>query len=312
MKRKKWVSKLTRMNEVTETEIEVGKILKKADYDKHFVLVERNCPIQHKNLKEMKEGCDMVKKVEPYALLYSKYVPSKELYDYLKENHLVTRMFRCFYQLCEKVSILINSRIVHHDLHFGNVLYDTETSNLYIIDFGLSIIVDKLKSSSYANYVFSRYMPDWSWYTMEIHFLSYLIKHGELTKDVIKSGIKTYLKEHHVFKLFPEFVVYFKKEALAYFLPLSEWSRDSCIEHLLQTWSTWDYYDISLRFLSIYKRNSMNYPMLMDSLLKMVHPNPEKRPTFLQIRNNNNKAIQSFDLSHSKMKYESVDVALTK
>jgi hypothetical protein len=311
MKRKKWVSKLTQLNEITDTEIEIGKILKKSNYENNFILVERDCAIQQKDLTQLKEGCDMVKKTKRYVLLYSKYVHSKELYDYLKENNLVTRMFRCFYQLCEKISILIDYRIVHHDLHFGNSLYDTETANLYIIDFGLSIIVDKLKSMSYRNFVFSRYMPDWSWYTLEIHFLSYLIQHGDLTMDVVKNGIHSYLANHNVFKMFPEFTVYFKKEAMNYFLPMAEWTRESCVEHLIRFWNTWDYYDIALRFLSIYKKNSLNYPKFLESLFLMVHPNPEKRPTPLQIRNNNNKTIQSFDLSSSKMKYESVDPILS-
>ena len=155
MKKKKFVSKLTVLNEISQTEIDAGAILKKyPHYEDHFILVERQCPIPYTALTEMKEGCDMVKKKKPFVLLYSRYIPSKELYDFLKENTLFIRMFRCFYQVCEKISILIDSRIVHHDLHFGNILYGTETAKLYVIDFGLSILVDKLQSPEYLKYLY--------------------------------------------------------------------------------------------------------------------------------------------------------------
>jgi len=312
MKRKKFVSKLTLLNEISQTEIDVGLILKKSPhYEDNFVLVERQCPIQYKSLSEMKEGCEMIEKKKKFVLLYSRYIPSKELYDYLKENTLFVRMFRCFYQLCEKVATLIQYRIVHHDLHFGNVLYGTDTASLYIIDFGLSILVDKLNSSTYLKHVFSRYMPDWIWYPLEVHFLCYLIQNGELTEHVVQNTIDTYLKEHRVFSLFKDYRKEYKRKALEYFLPLVERSREECIDEFLLFWNTWDYFDISLRFLNMYGQNNIHYPEYLDTLFRMVHPNPEKRPNVLQLRSQNQKAIQSFDLSSSKSTYHSVDKYLS-
>jgi hypothetical protein len=104
-KNKKWVSKLTERNEKTDTEIEVGKQLKQVSgYENHFILVQRDCSIHYKSLDEMKQGCDLVKKNKPYILLYSLYVPSMEFYKYLQVNKLLVRVFRCYYQLYEKVS----------------------------------------------------------------------------------------------------------------------------------------------------------------------------------------------------------------
>lgn len=312
LKRKNMVSKLTILNEVSQTEIEVGAILKRCPrYEEHFVLVERQCPIQYKSLSEMKQGCEMAEKKKSFVLLYSRYIPSKELYDYLRENTLFVRMFRCFYQLCEKISTLIEYRIVHHDLHLGNILYGTDTAKLYIIDFGLSILVDKLKSPSYLKYVFSRYMPDWNWYPLDIHVLSYLVQHGELTEAILRSMIDTYLKDHRVFSLFKGYRTEYKRIALDYYLPFLDWTREECIEHLLPFWNTWDYFDIALRFLNLYGQNKLDYPEYLNTLFHMVHANPEKRPNVLQLRNQNKTAIQSFDLTTSNRTYHSVDKAIT-
>jgi len=312
MKRKKYVSKLTILNDISQTEIDIGNILKKAPrYEDQFVLVERQCPIQYKSLTEMKEGCEMAEKKKAFVLMYSRYIPSKELYVFLKDNSLFVRMFRCFYQLCEKVSTLIEYRIVHHDLHFGNILYGTDTAKLYIIDFGLSIIVDKLNTPEYLKYIFSRYMPDWNWYPVDIHLLCYLVQHGELTEYVVMNTIDTYLKDHRVFSLFKEYRKEYKKKLLDYFLPWIERSRDECIFQLLQFWNTWDYFDIALRFLNMYAQNHIDYPEYKETLFRMVHPNPEKRMNVLQLRVQNQKSIQTFDLTYSKTTYHSVDKYLS-
>ena len=132
MKNKKWVSKLTYPNERTNAEIEIGSILKKMPrYEDHFVLVERACPIASKSLTEMKEGCDLVKKNKSYVLLYSLYIPSMELYQFLQTNTLVIRVVRCFFKICKSISHLLEHRIIHHDLHFSNMLY-SNTSQLLL------------------------------------------------------------------------------------------------------------------------------------------------------------------------------------
>jgi serine/threonine protein kinase len=160
MKRKQWVSKLTYDNSITRNEIEVGQRLQDLP---GFIIVERKCPIAYEALTKLKKGCELVTKKKKYILLYSKYVESKELYAYFKEDPLFVRVFRCYYQICELISVLIEHNVVHHDLHFANILYSTDNSNLLLIDFGLSFLADKMVSREYLKFVFNVYMPKWSW-----------------------------------------------------------------------------------------------------------------------------------------------------
>jgi len=308
--KKKWVSKLTEINQKTNAEIDIGKRLKKIPHSRdHFVLVERSCPIPYKSLTPMKEGCDLIRKNKSYVLLYSQYIPSVELYKYLQKNTRFIRMIRCFYQVCESIAILIEQKIVHHDLHFANMLYSTRNSKLYIIDFGLSMIADHLHSFQYQKDVFSRFMPEWNWYAFEIHLLTYLVQTGPLTESILYQSLDLYLKEHSVFSLFPAKREEFRKETEEYFLPMVHWTRQECIDHLLPFWNTWDYYEIGLRFLYLYAEQQTSYPAYLNNLFAMIHANPEKRPNVLHVRQSNKHAIQSFDLSKTHDPYRSMDLS---
>jgi len=304
-KNKKWVSKLTDQTDKTESEIQIGKRLKKVPgAEDHFILVYRDCTIPYKSLVQMKQGCDLVKRNKPYVLLYSLYVPSMEFYKYLQLNKLLIRVFRSYYQLYEKIALLIKNKIVHHDLHFANILYSTENARLYIIDFGLSIMTDKFEDKRYLSSVFSRYLPEWTWYSPEIHLLCYLIQYGSLSEKAVRQTIDIYLEKHEVFLLAPELRTQFKKEALDYFLPMVDWNTEDCIQHLLSFWNTWDHYELSLRFLHLYLDNKVQFPAFYDNLVSMTQANPEKRPHILPIYN----TIQSFDVVNSLRKYTSLEV----
>ena len=304
LKKKKNVSKLTYPNEKTNAEIELGAILRTLpNYQDHFIVVENSCNIPYKSLSSMKEGCDLVKKNRAYVLLYSNYVPSVEFYDYLQKNVLFVRVPRYFFQLCESIQLLVEQQIVHHDLHFSNVLYAKETSKLLIIDFGLSMNVKRFQDKMYLKDVFSRFMPEWNWYALEIHILTYLIHHGSLTEHTVQHSIHHYLEKHIVYNRYPLVRAQFKQEAEDFFLPMVYWGREETIEYLLGFWNTWDFYEVALRFLYLYSENNVHYPAYLDHLLSLVYANPEKRPNVLQIRNAKKKVIDSFDLSQSNRSY---------
>jgi hypothetical protein len=111
--------------------------------------------------------------------------------------------------------------------------------------------------------------------------------------------------------MFKDFQKEFKRRSIEYFLSFVGRTREDCVEYLLRFWNTWDHYDIGLRFLNLYSENDLHYPEYLETLLQMVHPNPEKRPTALQLRNMNKKSIQSFDLSSSNKQYHSVSKYLS-
>lgn len=286
MRRKQWVTKLTYQNEITQNEIEVGKILKGCP---DFVLVEESCPIPYKALEQMKEGCELVKKGKKYILLYSKYIPSKEIGHVLHADTPFSRMFRCFYQLCDLVSVLIDHKIIHHDLHFGNILY-TDTAKLMLIDFGLSIRADQLDQPVYLREIFSSYMPQWFWYPVEIHILSFCVNYGVLTYEGLQKMLDLYV-DNPIFKSFSALRNY-RERCVEVFSP---YVGSDPSAYLCQFWHTWDYYDTALRFLYVTQQKQI--PEFEPILLSMIHPDPSKRPSAIELRSQNQHMIQSMELN---------------
>ena len=299
---REYVTKLVENNFVTLTEYTVGKLIKKIpEYSRHFVVVSKHCPITKSNLTLMKKGCKMVDKEEQhkYMLLYSKYVKSIELCDYLVENKNVNKFIRTYFLLTEKLNILTESGIVHNDLHFGNVLFSLDTSNLYLIDFGMAIILEKnfidgkLNMGYLKKWLF-HFNPNWAWWPLDYHFLCYLFHNGPLTKNIIADTIEIYLS-NKMFKLFnSNYTEIYKKESEDFFVKLTEMTREEGIIFLLGFCKTWDYYKCCLHYIDyIYNivEKSKEINELNELLVLFIHPNPEKRPSLIEQRIINKKFL---------------------
>lgn len=305
---KDYVTKLVENNVVTVTEYTVGGVIKKIpDYSRHFVVVSKHCPISKSNLTLMKKGCKMIDKKEKhkYMLLYSKYIRSIELCDYLVENKNVNKFIRVYFLLMQKLNILTENGIIHNDLHFGNVLFSLDTSNLYIIDFGMAIILEKnfidgkLNKDYLKKWVFS-FNPKWPWLPLDYHFLCYLFHNGSLTKNIIEDTIEIYLSDR-VFKLFnKDYMENYKKECKIFFIKLTEMTREEGIIFFLGNCKTWDYYKCCLHFIDyIYSIIDENKEIneLNELLFLFIQPNPEKRPSLIQQRIINKKFLNKQNIS---------------
>jgi serine/threonine protein kinase len=309
---KEYITKLVLNNFSTITEYSASEIIKKIpDYSRHFIIINKHCPIKNTRLKLMMKGCKIFEKEHEtkYVLLYSKYVKAIQLCDYILDYRRVNKFMRVYFLLTEKLNVLTQHRIVHNDLHFGNILFSLETTNLYIIDFGLAIIVDRfyVKGRLDLNYLKNcifKFSPDWVWWSLDYHFLCYLLHNGSLNMDIILDTIDEYLS-HKLFFIFDkEYVSYYKKESESFFAKLADMTREECVIYLLGFWKTWDYYKIGLHFLDFIK-DELHYevPELNKKLYLFIHPNPEKRPSLLQHRIINKEILSKYDIT-SKKDYE--------
>jgi serine/threonine protein kinase len=288
-----YVTKLVKNDFTSKMEIEIGKILMK--HNDKFILVEKNCNIQNENLKRssMTPKCELLNKdkylEKDYILLYSKYVKAKELADYLNKNTSSKLIIQTFLFICKRIDLLIKSGIIHHDLHFGNILINK--NNLYVIDFGLSMIQSKFYNTNGINYnylkeVVFNYSPTWKYWTLEYHFICYLVNEDDkLTKDVIDYTINTYLLENKIIKsLGQSFVNNFKNSSITFFSKFINQPKDNIIFELLTYSVTWDFYKTALHYLDIYYDVQMNDPSFLILLLMMVHPDPTFRPSKIEMQ----------------------------
>jgi serine/threonine protein kinase len=295
--KKRLVSKLTKDDFTSRTEIDIGNRVKNIpNYKNYFIVIESSCPIAKKNMKKsaMTSSCELTKKntelKHNYVLLYANYVSSIELADYLEKKQYISvyELMRIFIEIRERIDMLSKYKIVHNDLHFGNILKSKERGNLYIIDFGLSICTEYYYKNGELDYnylkeVIFNYSPSWNWWTMEYHLLGYLIHVGDLSEKVIRDTVREYMDNHRIIpQISPQFGKEFERKLLQYFLKYSKMSKEDTIKELLSFSHTWDYYKIALHFLKAMNIYNVHNNIFKMFLINLIYPNPEKRPTMLE------------------------------
>lgn len=296
---KKLVSKLAKDDFTTQTEIDIGKRIKTIpNYKKYFVVIESSCPIKRKNIKKssMTHDCELMKKnteiKNNYVMMYANYISSMELSDYLDKtrNLSIHDIMKFFIEIRDRIDILSKYKIVHNDLHFGNILRSKERGNIYIIDFGLSICTEYYYKNGQLDYSYLRevifnYSPSWNWWSMEYHLLGYLIHVGDLSEKIIRDTVKEYMDNHRIIpQISSEFGKEFEKKLLQYFLKYAIMEKEEAIKELLSFSHTWDYYKTALHFLKTMKVYNLHNDVFKMLLITLISPNPEKRPTLLQQR----------------------------
>jgi tRNA A-37 threonylcarbamoyl transferase component Bud32 len=313
-----FVTKLVKNDYTSQTEYDISTMLKNKD---GFLLIEKKCDVSSQNIKKsMAKDCDLIERKDPkiekkYLLLYSKYIHGTELVKYMKTDFSIQKLMRTFCFLCKQIEVLIDSKIIHHDLHFGNIMYDSEKNKLIVIDFGLSIIAsnfylnNQLNMPYLKNAIFS-YTPTWQYFAIEEHLLGYLVHKGTITEEIIQSTIDEYLHDHIIRDISSDYCKKYKEESYRYFKKYANKPREVLIKKFLSWWNTWDYYKISLHLIKIYIKMNIEFPELYMLLLLMIHPIPKYRPSVVEM----NKNIQTLlKLYSPKIKHsEHFDEKLSK
>ena len=149
------LSKLVLYDSKSKNEFLIGQKLKAVKMLKNnpIILVERKCEIKSKGAQKIVRGykpCHRVltrikDKKYKYMLMFSKYYKSVSVNDYIynSSSFSLHRVLKFFYFCVYISNILKNFNVVHNDMHLNNVIYDKD-GNFHLIDFGLSLDIDKI------------------------------------------------------------------------------------------------------------------------------------------------------------------------
>ena len=305
LKDKSLVTKLVKNDYTSQTEYDISTLLNKED---GFLLIEKKCKISSTAIKQsMAKECDLIEKKDPYIedkylLLYSKYIKGTELVNFIKNDFTIQKIIKVLCFLCKQIELLIDYKVIHHDLHFGNIMYNYRTKQFVIIDFGLSIIssnffIDNKLNYPYLKNAIFKYTPTWQYFAIEEHLLGYMIHEGDLTEEIIKRTINEYLDIHIIRDLSVEFCNKYIESSFKYFKKYINKPKEYIIRKFLSWWNTWDYFKISLHLIKIYIKMKISYPELYMFLLLMIHPIPKYRPNVIEVNNNIHTLLKNY--SHS-------------
>ena len=291
-----YVSKIQQKDFSADNEIKIGEIIKEGVKDmpekpliNNFAPVLNSCPITMSQLKVPDIGeCRILNRVDQSNMILMKirFIDSTDFDSYVIENKntsaVLLTLISAFNHLLRSLKILEKVKVVQFDLKGQNIVFDTKKLQPIIIDFGLSLPMEKVNNETLLNY-FYIYAPEYYVWPLEVHYLNLILHiNPQPTKDEIKDLVNAYVKSNAALDGFSS---EFKKNfstACENELPLTERKN-----YILRFWNTWDNYSLSIIYIkfiyfiirsndkSIFENGFVSY--FTELLLMNIHPDPTRR-----------------------------------
>lgn len=329
MSNKKYISKIQRFDDSAKNEIEIGKIVQDiGGFEDHFSPVLKFCNIDIGKVKDKEiSKCTILKKkaTKKFIVMKLRYIEGNDFMDYLinQKNsvQLVSNIILSYNHLLKSVSMLIEKQLLHYDLKGTNILFDMEKETPILIDFGLSVQISNINFDDNLitlmknlKNIFYVYAPEYSIWSLEIHYLSYILhKNKEPTVAELTDIAEKYVMENKALNknFSPWFLKKYKEKCIRQLKKYNEIDYMKRIKHLFNYWETFDNYALSIMYLRFLKYININgfldnyfIKFFSKLLLKNIDPNPDNRlsivetihtfNTFLYQKNNETN-IQTFE-----------------
>ena len=302
---KDYVTKLQKKDESSSNEIQISDIIKKIDrYSNVFAPIESTCDINirqlniQKNNKDINE-CKIIKDDVPYTLMKVPYINKANFFSSLTEKsdnnkHAILQVIDTYEVILRAIDLLIEKKVVHNDIKEKNILYSKILESPVIIDFGISIDMDKLLNKindiEYLKEIFYVYAPDYYAWPLEIHIISYLLHEEDyLSLKSIKSICEEFVYNNKGFNLYSDkFKSMYVDNAVNYYKQYIKVDKLDIIEELVNYWETWDNYALcilNLKFLRYLFEEGFFCNKFINALsqtfLINCHYNPNKRKSIV-------------------------------
>lgn len=275
---KGFLSKIYLDKKYATREIEIGKhITKIPNYEHYFSPVLENCNASLAQIsKEDTDKCDLLKETSrssypTYFTTMTKYIKGQTLDQYFETMQEVSTLSQSSYDnkifyihtcLTKSIEILNSHNITHFDLSERNIIMDT-TDRPMIIDYGMSIKTDTIKTEEEFKYEFGHYeytdannkLELYEPWCVEIILLIYLNRTititNELSNDVIetmKSLSDSYIDLLKMENLHftQEEIAKYKESKHALYKQFEGKTAHEASKELLKTSTNWDHYAITI------------------------------------------------------------------
>jgi serine/threonine protein kinase len=249
--------------------------------------------------------CDIVPKAKPtkgepgdkFMLMKMPYIDSLDFNGYIdgmggNKKKIISCIFDTYSYLIESIERLVEHEVVHYDINTRNILVNLKTDTPVIIDFGLSIPVNRFDKGNddavWATY-FYKYSPEYYVWPLEAHVINFLQQNasGTLTRDDVETICEACVNANEALRIFSKgFRARYLKACVE---QCEQWigvERGTARAGLLKGWPTWDNYSLSIEYLQIIGFISQNgftpnhlVIQYVELLLANVHPDPARRKT---------------------------------
>lgn len=290
---KKYITKIQKSDESSQREIDIGIFIRKniKNYTQMYAPIIKSCPVNLAKIKDSEiEKCEVISKnknqykTPTYIANKIKYVGKDTLAQYMLDTFneieditpFFAKMFEGHLYLLKSVEGLSKKSIIHFDIKENNIIYNENTDQPIIIDFGLSFRVNQLKTpESYVDafYVYYEKYPPWC---LEIVMISYIVQNEEnwTTKvidiSILKSIMNDFFNKNDIINSIayysPKKVEESKRKWEDYITKkFNNKTGIQIVEELVKSWATWDKYALSVIF--IFVLNDMELMKKNDSCI---------------------------------------------
>ena len=262
--RKNMVTKLQKRDFNADNEIKIGKLVRKIpNYRLFYLPVIKSCPVSLREIdKSVVSECKIVSASDKlkYVVMEIPYVSNAPFFSILSDvsvgkRRLILSITESFRFLLDAIDYLLDDGIVHFDLKGENILYNTISNEPQIIDFGISIPIERIKTRNIREY-FYVYGPDYYVWPLEVHVINFLLHETKsvLTSKDASSIATLYAKSNRALNIFsPSFKKMYLDDCKKVTERYVGKPRDDTIAMLIGMYKTWDNYALSVMYLKSFK-----------------------------------------------------------
>lgn len=318
---KKYVSKVQVYNKYAIREIKIGKKISKiSGYLNHFVPVIKHCEVKLGKIEDKeKDRCDIFKKKssKKFTTMKMPFINGLDFIDFMishkDSKFIINNLISSYNHLLVSLIKMTQKNILHFDLKGTNILFDNDTKLPLIIDFGLSNFIElENLTNEKMQEIFYVFGPDYYVWSLEIHYLSFLINENKEPTDDDLIDIANNVVDSNkalIRNFSPSFLKNYKKKCykqLLYYESFKSFKEKK--DYIMKFWKTFDNYSLSIMYLkflsyiydSNYEENKFTI-YFTKLLLKNIDPNPENRLSITKTIQEFNGFLQSDIVEGVKM-----------
>ena len=221
-------------------------------------------------------------------------------------SNLFLYMFETYKRILNAIILLQTKNIVHFDLKDNNIMFNDQMKIPILIDFGLSIHIDKI--NDYLENYFYTFSPEYYYWSLEVHYINYLINH---TDEISMEDIAyIFVKENKILQdnFSKDFLKKYEKQCIKILKEYQKMNKKEAIYTIIKTsWATWDNYSLSilfLKYLTFFNNRGFiknNFTInFVEILLQNIHPFPQKRLTTQETLDNFTNIFYDSKINNAK------------
>lgn len=310
-KNPKYVSKLHKKSYHTVNEYNIGKKVSSIPlYQYYFAPVVNMCNIDIAKIdKRERDMCRVItreKTNSKFVMMKLPYIKNISLINYItdpsiEKKEIIAYLFDSYNFLLHSLTMLNANGIIHFDFKTPNILIESKTKTPIIIDFGLSIPVDKLNPTTYNKYFYAYNASYYVW-PVDLHIINYVTNVNTiLTYDELVLLVNTSISSNPALHLYSrDFIKKLREITIKTYEKYTKMNATDIINDLIKNHNTWDNYALSIMFLCLIRFISFNgfvKNILVEEFSKIlllnIHPNCQKRLSFHETKKRYDKIFAS-------------------